>query len=112
LVRKAGNLRGIHNCVQAWMQRIDSLASITGLQLKRGRSQGSCSFHSAGDLEKMPLGVVTVLQRQVCIRRRSCDARMHTVHVRFGLQHLRLHHQHVQEAATQMDTLVYQLAEE
>jgi hypothetical protein len=37
---------------------------------------------------------------------------MHIVYVGFGLQHIHLHHQHVQEAAAQMETSVYQLAGE
>jgi hypothetical protein len=36
-----------------------SLASNTGSQLKRGQSHGSCSLHSAGDLEMIPLGVTS-----------------------------------------------------
>jgi hypothetical protein len=36
---------------------------------------------------------------------------MRSVHVGFGLQHLHLYEQHVQEAPAQMDALVYQLAQ-
>jgi hypothetical protein len=96
LARKAGNLCDIHNYVQAQMQGIDRLRSILdpSSSVDNLRVVVGCVLQEI--LKEYPwmvyevvfesTSIVTVLRRQVRIRRRTCEARMLIVHIAFGLQ--------------------------